>query len=525
MSWSAFSSQSRAENGAYRSNSGDSQRLTGSRTTFDNVPVQADRSTNITLLRSDLSKLSLDSYAEDAMLDFDASDGPSMLARPPQTMLLRRFSAPAVRQWETPTTEGFGAAALPRTPGALPRRLSFTSTYAGSPGYSSPRAHEATNALWVGNLPPAASDDEIWAHFNLVDIVKPASLTMCIPESPHGGRCPAGRQRISQHCVQWMPAAPKFQFEARYFILKSLTRDDLEIATARGWWATQAKNEPILEKAFKSTRDVYLIFSANKSGEFYGYARMESGIDPTNTESINWVPVAPLPPLDNEIGHGESHLRNDARGLNMNTELDDDGYLIAKWGTPFKIKWITIHPLPFSRVKHLRNAWNANKPIKVSRDGIEVETSIGKRLLQEFDSERHRSATENVAIRQFEETSDQYEGSATRRPLTHWTSMTDPFCDKTAGEVLPPLPIKSTRFARQVADDFDDDATRNATGLMTGPSRHKRRQNVGTENWWNLDLPLAPASGARDISSIWHDAELKPHQSRRSGPYRPESFQ
>ncbi|KAI8994278.1 YT521-B-like domain-containing protein, partial [Gaertneriomyces semiglobifer] len=157
------------------------------------------------------------------------------------------------------------------------------------------------------------------------------------------------RPRNIQDKPNWTPtSAPKFQFEARYFILKSLTRDDLEIATARGWWATQAKNEAILDKAFKSTRDVYLIFSANKSGEFYGYARCVS---------------SPLCSLFDKY---------------------------ATLGTPFKIKWITIQPLPFSRVKYLRNAWNANKPIKVSRDGIEVETSIGKRLLQEFDSERHR---------------------------------------------------------------------------------------------------------------------------------------
>ncbi|KAJ3039567.1 hypothetical protein HK097_002801, partial [Rhizophlyctis rosea] len=62
----------------------------------------------------------------------------------------------------------------------------------------------------------------------------------------------------------------------------------------------------------------------------------------------------------------------------------------AKWGTAFKIKWILIQPLPFTRVKHLRNTWNANKQIKVSRDGTEIETTVGQRLVQEFHEEAER---------------------------------------------------------------------------------------------------------------------------------------
>ena len=41
----------------------------------------------------------------------------------------------------------------------------------------------------------------------------------------------------------------------------------------RGLWATQRHNEEILDQAFRSSKEVYLIFSVNKSGEFYGYAR------------------------------------------------------------------------------------------------------------------------------------------------------------------------------------------------------------------------------------------------------------
>jgi hypothetical protein len=33
----------------------------------------------------------------------------------------------------------------------------------------------------------------------------------------------------------------------------------------------------------------------------------------------------------------------------------------------------------------LRNPWNGNKEIKISRDGTELEPSVGARLLREFD--------------------------------------------------------------------------------------------------------------------------------------------
>lgn len=46
----------------------------------------------------------------------------------------------------------------------------------------------------------------------------------------------------------------------------------------RGSWATQPHNEVILNLAFRTSQDVYLIFSANKSGAFQGYARYVQGI-------------------------------------------------------------------------------------------------------------------------------------------------------------------------------------------------------------------------------------------------------
>ncbi|OJT15173.1 hypothetical protein TRAPUB_8277 [Trametes pubescens] len=62
-------------------------------------------------------------------------------------------------------------------------------------------------------------------------------------------------------------------FPKRYFILKSLTQFDLDLSVEKGLWATQRHNEGILDQAFRTSKEVYLIFSVNKSGEFYGYAK------------------------------------------------------------------------------------------------------------------------------------------------------------------------------------------------------------------------------------------------------------
>ena len=48
---------------------------------------------------------------------------------------------------------------------------------------------------------------------------------------------------------------------------------DLDLSVEKGLWATQRHNEGILDQAFRTSKEVYLIFGVNKSGEFYGYAK------------------------------------------------------------------------------------------------------------------------------------------------------------------------------------------------------------------------------------------------------------
>ena len=47
--------------------------------------------------------------------------------------------------------------------------------------------------------------------------------------------------------------------------------------------------------------------------------------------------------------------------------------LISALGGVFKVDWICRKDLSFSKVIHLNNPWNDNKPVKIGRDGQEIE--------------------------------------------------------------------------------------------------------------------------------------------------------
>ncbi|CAB4390648.1 unnamed protein product [Rhizophagus irregularis] len=205
------------------------------------------------------------------------------------------------------------------------------------------------------------------------------------------------RQRIRQPSIASMSPASsvsslKPSSQNRYFILKSLTQDDLDISVKSGYWATQPHNEAALNKAFKSAENVYLIFSANKSGEFYGYARMLSPISKESTETVQWTPIdeAALAASSSRLSPNQDESKSRKKLQDEeNEDCEDDAVPSRNWGTTFKVEWIKVQKLPFIRTRQLRNPWNANREVKISRDGTEVEPVVGERLLAEF----HKSQT------------------------------------------------------------------------------------------------------------------------------------
>jgi hypothetical protein len=177
-----------------------------------------------------------------------------------------------------------------------------------------------------------------------------------------------------------------------------------------------------------------LIFSANKSGEYFGYARMSSAISEDSTQVFSSLPrneppveVADAPkviPTEATEFAPRGHVIDDsARGTifweaDRSDEEDEapkeDGLRASEiaadqnpspteeqsgqqtWGKPFKVEWVSTNRLPFYRTRGLRNPWNANREVKIARDGTELEPGVGSRLLQMFHRLGQPPATQGM---------------------------------------------------------------------------------------------------------------------------------
>ena len=165
----------------------------------------------------------------------------------------------------------------------------------------------------------------------------------------------------------------------KFFIVKSLTVQDLEASVRNGIWATQSHNEKTLNEAYENADNVYLIFSANKSGEYFGYARMASLIagEPVNLTSTFEQPDVSatgnpqsIPTAATETAPKGRIIDDSARGtIFWEADRSDDEEEAStpagdgerggnsNWGRQFTIEWISTSRLPFYRTRGLRNPW------------------------------------------------------------------------------------------------------------------------------------------------------------------------
>ncbi|XP_063775912.1 YTH domain-containing protein 1 isoform X2 [Pseudophryne corroboree] len=142
--------------------------------------------------------------------------------------------------------------------------------------------------------------------------------------------------------------------DARFFLIKSNNHENVSLAKAKGVWSTLPVNEKKLNAAFRSARSVILVFSVRESGKFQGFARLSSESHHGGSP-IHWV----LP-------------------AGMNAKM---------LGGVFKIDWICRRELPFTKSAHLTNPWNEHKPVKIGRDGQEIELDCGTQLCLLFPTD------------------------------------------------------------------------------------------------------------------------------------------
>ena len=125
----------------------------------------------------------------------------------------------------------------------------------------------------------------------------------------------------------------------------------LQESVQSGMWATQLHNEASLDQAYRSCEAVYLIFGANKSGEFFGYAKY----GPCDF-LVSFSPLT-ISRMDGPI-FDEAYSSN---GADPPVESGGStGSEERRWGKPFPIRWIRTTPLSFKKTQHLLDPWNNN---------------------------------------------------------------------------------------------------------------------------------------------------------------------
>lgn len=77
--------------------------------------------------------------------------------------------------------------------------------------------------------------------------------------------------------------------------------------------------------------------------------------------------------------HGES--RHDVPAISW---VLPPGLSAKALGGVFKVDWICRKELPFSSTMHLYNPWNEGKPVKIGRDGQEIEPRVAEELCRLF---------------------------------------------------------------------------------------------------------------------------------------------
>ncbi|ONM04150.1 evolutionarily conserved C-terminal region 5 [Zea mays] len=175
---------------------------------------------------------------------------------------------------------------------------------------------------------------------------------------------------------------PDFVMEytnARFFIIKSYSEDNVHKSVKYGVWASTTNGNKKLDSAYREAKEkgehcpIFLLFSVNASAQFCGVAEMIGPVD---------------------------------------FEKSVDYWQQDKWTGQFPVKWHIVKDVPNNLFRHIILENNDNKPVTNSRDTQEVKLEQGMEMLKifknhdddasilddfEFYEEREKALQENKA--------------------------------------------------------------------------------------------------------------------------------
>lgn len=146
---------------------------------------------------------------------------------------------------------------------------------------------------------------------------------------------------------------------------------------------------------------MYLVFSANKSSKFFGYARLTTPaiVSQCEVDSHKDLTVGYWSQL--HVSETAASLKAPAGTLIHNPDRETFFWIAQQpqkeaqdlyrkhtlrinhksperpFSGTMQLRWLSTRRVPFSRARGLRNPWNSNRAVKIARDGTEVEPSVG----------------------------------------------------------------------------------------------------------------------------------------------------
>ncbi|KVH90942.1 YTH domain-containing family protein 3-like [Cynara cardunculus var. scolymus] len=144
---------------------------------------------------------------------------------------------------------------------------------------------------------------------------------------------------------------PETYTDAKFFIIKSYSEDDVHKSIKYNVWASTQNGNKKLDAAYQEAQQkaekcpVFLFFSVNTSGQFVGVAEMVGPVD-----------------FDKSLEYWQQD----------------------KWIGCFPVKWHIVKDLPNSLLKHIILENNENKPVTNSRDTQEVKLDQGLQMIKIF---------------------------------------------------------------------------------------------------------------------------------------------
>jgi len=138
---------------------------------------------------------------------------------------------------------------------------------------------------------------------------------------------------------------------ARFFIIKSYSEDNVHKSVKYGVWASTTNGNKKLDSAYREAKEkeehcpIFLLFSVNASAQFCGVAEMIGPVD---------------------------------------FEKSVDYWQQDKWTGQFPVKWHIVKDVPNNLFRHIILENNDNKPVTNSRDTQEVKLEQGLEMLKIF---------------------------------------------------------------------------------------------------------------------------------------------